>query len=523
MNAHTMMTRAKQGYLMPKKLFDLSVTTTASKISPIPSTCRQALKDPNWHAAMLKEFNALLRIGTWSLIPCPAGANVVSGKWIFWHKLNPDGSLSRYKARWVLRGFTQQAGVDYGETFSPVVKPATIRVVLALATSRGWPINQLDIKNAFLHGNLTETVYSQQPLGFIDSALPSHVCRLNKSLYGLKQAPRTWFTRFTSYLASLGFLASKCDSSLFILRRGDTLAYVLLYIDDIILTANTSTLLRSIISTLSSEFSMTDLGDLHHFLGINVHRNASGLFLSQNQYALEILDRANMLNCNPLPTPVDSRSKASAHDGTPFADPALYRSLAGALQYLTLTRPDIAYDVHQIRLFMHAPTTSHFQLVKRILRYIKGTPHFGLQLYRSPSSDLIAYSDADWAGCSDTRRSTFGFCVFRGDNLVSWSSKRQATVSRSSAEAEYRAVANCVAESCWLRQLLLELCYPPRRATVVYCDNVSASTNPVQHQRTKHVEIDLHFVRDRVALGEAKVLHVPLSSQFADVFTKGLP
>jgi hypothetical protein len=192
---------------------------------------------------MLDEFNALLQNDTWCLVPCPAGANVVSGKWIFWHKLNADGSLSRYKARWVVRCFTQQAGVDYGETFSPVVKPATIRVVLSLATSLAWPINQLDVKNAFLHGNLQETVYSQQPSGFVDSNLPHHVCRLNKSLYGLKQAPRTWFTRFTSFLSTLGFVSSKCDTSLFILRQGSQIAYLLLYVDDIILTANTTPLL----------------------------------------------------------------------------------------------------------------------------------------------------------------------------------------------------------------------------------------------------------------------------------------
>lgn len=214
------------------------------------------------------------------------------------------------------------------------------------------------------------------------------------------------------------------------------------------------------------------------------------------------------------------------HSGDPLPNPTHYRSIAGALQYLTLTRPDISYAVQQVCLFMHAPRDTHFSLIKRILRYIQGTSHYGLQLFKQSTTDLFAYSDADWAGCPDTRRSTSGFCVFLDSNLVSWSSKRQPTVSRSSAEAEYRAIANCVAESCWLRQLLTELRHPPRRATVVYCDNVSAtylSSNPVQHQRTKHVEIDLHFVRDRVALGEAKVLHVPTTSQFADVFTKGLP
>jgi histone deacetylase 1/2 len=201
-----MHTRAKRGYLMPKQHLNLSLSTD---ISPIPSSYRTALKDTRWHDAMRDEFDALIRNDTWSLVPCPAGVNVVTGKWIFRHKLNPDGSLSRYKARRVLRGFTQQEGVDYGETFSPVVKPATIRVVLGIATSRSWPIHQLDVKNAFLHGDLAETVYCTQPAGFVDSANPLNVCKLKKSLYGLKQAPRTWFLRFTAYLHSLGFICSK--------------------------------------------------------------------------------------------------------------------------------------------------------------------------------------------------------------------------------------------------------------------------------------------------------------------------
>jgi hypothetical protein len=241
---------------------------------------------------------------------------------------------------------------------------------------------------------------------------------------------------------------------------------------------------------------------------------------------VELLDRAGMSECKPCLTPVDTNPKVAAADGVPVTDASDFRSLAGALQWLTFTRPDIAYAVQQVCLHMHDPREPHLAALKRILRYIRGTLDLGLLLQPSTATDLVVYTDADWAGCPDTRRSTSGYAVFLGDNLISWSSKRQNTVSRSSAEAEYRAVANGVAEATWLRQLLLELHTPLRRATLVYCDNISAvymTSNPVQHQRTKHIEIDLHFVGERVAVGDLHVLHVPTTSQYADIFTKGLP
>ena len=520
-NSHTMVTRGKRGFRQHVDRLNLH----AAALSPVPTTYRGPLADPNWRQAMDEEFLALQSNNTWTLVPRPPNANIVTGKWIFRHKLNSDGTLDRYKARWVLRGFTQRPGVDFDETFSPVVKPATVRTVLTLALSQDWPVHQLDVKNAFLHGTLTETVYCSQPSGFVDSSKPEFVCRLNRSLYGLKQAPRAWYSRFASYLLQLGFVEAKSDTSLFIYRREGETVYLLLYVDDIVLTASSTSVLRRTIDALQREFPMKDLGPLEHFLGISVTRSSGTIFLSQRQYTLEILDRAGMTACKPCSTPVDTQSKVSS-DGAPVEDATFYRSLAGALQYLTFTRPDIAYAVQQVCLYMHDPREPHLAAVKRILRYLCGTVDYGLRLHRAPVSDLVVYSDADWAGCPDTRKSTSGYAVFLGDNLVSWSSKRQHTVSRSSAEAEYRAVANAVAEASWLRQLLQELLSPLRRATLVYCDNVSAvylSTNPVQHQRTKHVEIDLHFVRERVALGEVRVLHVPTSSQYADIFTKGLP
>ncbi|KAK1692653.1 hypothetical protein QYE76_009350 [Lolium multiflorum] len=329
---------------------------------------------------------------------------------------------------------------------------------------------------------------------------PDHVCLLSRSLYGLKQAPRAWYQRIAAFLHQLGFRSTRSDASLFVYNNGATTAYLLLYVDDIILTASSTDLLRQITERLRAEFALKDLGPLHYFLGIEVVRRTDGFFLHQRKYAHELLDRAGMLNCKPVATPVDTKSKLSATDGSLATDASFYRSIVGALQYLTLTRPELQYAVQQVCLHMHAPRDPHWAAVKRILRYIRGTMDFGLSLHASTATDIVAYSDADWAGCPDTRRSTSGYCVYFGPSLISWSSKRQPTVSRSSAEAEYRAVANAVAEVSWLRQLLVELSCPVAKATVVYCDNVSAvylSANPVHHRRTKHIELDIHFVREQ--------------------------
>ncbi|KAK9078446.1 hypothetical protein SSX86_002503 [Deinandra increscens subsp. villosa] len=363
-------------------------------------------------------------------------------------------------------------------------------------------------------------------MGFRHREYPDHVCRLRKSLYGLKQAPRAWYQRFTDFVLTLGFCQSRCDNSLFIYHHGADTAYLLIYVDDIILTTSSDRLRQSLMGSLSGEFAMKDLGPLSYFLGISVTRTGDQLFLTQSAYARDIIERAGMLTCNPVATPVDTNSKLSMDSGADFDNPTLFRSLAGALQYLTFTRPDIIYAVQQVCIHMHAPKVDHWNALKRIIRYLQGTSHLGLTIDRSTSSALLAYTDADWVGCPDTRRSTSGYCVYFGSNLISWSSKRQTTISRSSAEAEYRGVANVVAELCWIRNLLLELHRPLTRASIVYCDNISAiylSGNPVQHQRTKHIELDIHFVREQVQRGMVRVLHVPSRFQIADIFTKGLP
>jgi hypothetical protein len=323
----------------------------------------------------------------------------------------------------------------------------------------------------------------------------------------------------------------RCDSSgeLYPLRANNIAHHSLfhqvplLYVDDIVLTASSTKLLQEIISNLSAAFAIKDLGPLHYFLGIQVRRTKDGFFLHQKHYAEDVLERAGMLNCKLAATPVDTKAKISATDGDLLKDKTFYRSIASALQYLTLTRPDL---VQQACLHMHEPQDAHWTFVKRILRYVRATTRHDVRLRASTSTALTAYADADWAGCPDTRRSTSGFCVFLGGVLVSWSSKRQAVMSRSSAEAEYQGVANATTECCWLRNLLRELQVIVNKASIIFCDNVSAvylSDNPVHHKRTKHVELDIHFVRERTALGQLRVLHVPTQHQFADIMMKGLP
>ncbi|GKU90849.1 hypothetical protein SLEP1_g4793 [Rubroshorea leprosula] len=351
----------------------------------------------------------------------------------------------------------------------------------------------------------------KQPLGFEDPNHLGYVCKLNKSIYGLKQAPRAWFDTFTLHLLKLGFHCSQANSSLFVLHNGQDTALLLLYVDDIVLTASSSSLLQHIIENLSNKFALKDLGFLSYFLGIEVTLFSGGIFLSQTKYAKDILTRATMVEASMIATPMVVKEPHTPRDEDPV-DAQEYRKIVGALQYLTITRADLCFAVNKVCQFMQQPTFAHLRQVKHILRYIKGTLHHGLSFYSSSTLSLTGFCDADWAGCTITRRSTTGFCIFLGANCISWSSKKQSTIARSTAEAEYRVLATTTAELVWITYLLrdigISLLNPPQ----VFSDNISAlhmSINPVFHARTKHIELDYHFVREKEALGSLVTRYVP--------------
>ncbi|KAG7534176.1 Integrase catalytic core [Arabidopsis thaliana x Arabidopsis arenosa] len=499
-NIHPMQTRRKNNIIKPKSKLSLAAITAKPSI---PNTVTQALRDEKWRKAMSEEIYAQIRNNTFDLVPSKPGQNVIATKWIFTLKYLPNGVID-----------------------SPVVKSITIRMVLQLAVNRSWCIRQLDVNNAFLQGTLQEEVYVSQPPGFIDKDRPHHVCRLNKALYGLKQAPRAWYQELKNYLILLGFKNSLADTSVFIFIQGASIVYTLVYVDDIIVTGSTPSLVTSFISTLSRRFSLKDPTDLTYFLGIEATRTSKGLHLMQRKYIIDLLVKTNMLDAKPVSTPMAPLPKLTLSSGTPLDDAAQFRMVLGSLQYLAFTRPDIAFVVNRLSQFMHRPTDLHWQAAKRILRYLAGTVSHGIFLRANTPMTLHAFSDADWAGDNHDYLSTNAYILYLGSSPIPWSSKKQKGVARSSTEAEYRAVANTASELRWVCSLLTELGVTLPAVPVIYCDNVGATylcANPVFHSRMKHLALDYHFVRDNVQAGALRVAHVSTHDQLADALTKALP
>lgn len=464
-----MITKGQVGTFRPK----VNIVTKHPLSDDVEHTSTsQALADSCWREVMSDEFTTLLRHGTWDLVPAPQNVNFIGNKWIFRIKRKSDGSIDRYKARLVAKGFHQRPGVDYNETFSPVVKPVTIRAVLSLALMHAWPLKQLDISNAFLHGHLEEPVYMSQPSGFVDPNFPNHVCRLRKSLYGLKQAPRAWYQALSSALLTFGFHQSLADTSLFTLHKDGVHLFVLVFVDDLIITGSSSSHLADLTSHLQRHFALKDLGPLSYFLGIEVATCHEGLFLSQYKYTIDLLRRHNLEGCKPVSTPMASKINPPSNT---LADAFEYRRAIGGLQYLTLTRPDITFAVSRLAQSMASPSDSNWVAVKHLFRYLKGTLHHGLLLRRPSDLSITAYSDSDFGGSLTDGRSTSAYIIFLGPNPISWRSRKQSGVARSSTEAEYRSLATAAAEVCWIKHLFRDLGILSRTTPKLLCDNITAT------------------------------------------------
>ncbi|XP_040374694.1 uncharacterized protein LOC112199378 [Rosa chinensis] len=489
-----------------------------------PNSFAEAIKNPQWQEAMTSEIQALEANNTWSLTPLPPGKEPIGCKWVYKIKYNSDGTIERYKARLVAKGYTQVEGVDYCETFSPTAKLTTFRCLLAIAASRNWSLHQMDVQNAFLHGDLHEEVYMLPPPGFSRQG-ENLVCRLNKSLYGLKQASRNWFSKFSNAIQKAGYRQSKADYSLFTRVVGNSFTAVLIYVDDIVITGNDPKAIELLKAFLHKEFRIKDLGNLKYFLGIEVSRSKKGIFISQRKYALDILLDAGLTGARPCHFPMEQNLKLTPTNGEILKDPTRYRRLIGKLIYLTVTRPDIVYSVRILSQFMNQPRKPHMEAAMRVLHFIKGNPGRGIFFPSENDLALKAYCDSDWASCPTTRKSTTGYSVFLGNSLISWKSKKQSNVACSSAEAEYRAMAMTCRELTWLRYILQDFEIIQDKPASLYCDNQAAlhiAANPVFHERTKHIEIDCHVVREKLQAGLISTRYVPSSLQIADIFTKYL-
>jgi len=473
---------------------------------------------------MQTELNALDQTGIWKIVDLPSSVKPIGCRWVYKVKHNVDGSIERYKARLIAKGYNQIEGLDYFDTFSSVAKVTTVRLVIALASINHWFLHQLGVNNAFLHGDLHEDVYMTVPPG-VSTSKPNQICKLSKSLYGLKQASRKWYEKLTGMLINNGYQQTTSNASLFTKKASDSFTILLVYVDDINLASDSLTEITFIKNVLKQALKIKDPGTLKYFLGLEVALSQSGISLCQRKYCLDLLQDSGLLGSKPVTTPSDPSIKLYNDSSPLFTDVSAYRRLVGRLIYLNTTTPDIIFITQQLSHFLSKLTHTRYNAALRVLKYLKGSPCRGIFFPRGSGLHIQGYTDADWAGCKDTRRSISGHCFFLGQSLISWSTKEQPTISRSSSEAEYRAMSSSTCELQWLLYLLRDLHIQCVKLLVLYCDNQSAmhiAANPMFHERTRHLEIDYHIMREKLQAGLFKLLPVTTHDQLADFFTKSL-
>lgn len=476
-----------------------------------------------WTLAMNDEINSLAKNKTWLLMELPKGQKAIQSRWVFRVKERPDGSVARYKARLVAKGFTQRPGIDFTETFAPVVRMDSVRTILALATEYNMEMVHFDIKTAFLYGDIDEELYMAQPEGHEDGT--GRVCKLLKGLYGLKQSPRAWNKKLHDFLQQFGLTHTHADPCVYVAIDGQTVTLLGLYVDDGLLCSTELAKVNGILTSLKATFEIS-VEDTNCFLGLQIDRNreAGTLKIHQASYVRKILERFNMAECRAIATPSDVALKLKKSEVAEQLD-VPYMEAVGSLMYaMTGTRPDIAYAVGKVAQFMANPGPNHWTAAKHIFRYLRGTAERGIT-YRASGQALAGYSDSDYAGDLDRRRSTSGYVFLLAGGAVAWSSRIQQIQAMSTCEAEYVAAAEAVKQSLWMRQLLKELGQNQDLATTIYCDNQGAIrlvANPELNTRTKHIDVRHHFIRDAQADGKVHLEYVPTNEQAADVFTKAL-
>ncbi|GLT32318.1 hypothetical protein SLA2020_069930 [Shorea laevis] len=492
-----------------------------------PSSYEVAAKQDVWLQAMQEEIAMIEKNKIWYLTKKPQDKNVIGVKWVYRTKLNPNGSIHKYKARLVVKGYAQELGVDYGETFAPVARHDTIKLLVALAANLGWKLYHMDVKSAFLNGILEEEIYVEQPQGFEVAGKEDYVYRLNKALYGLKQAPRAWYSIIDDYLLQQDFRRSKNEATLYVkgTNSGSQLI-VSLYVDDLLLTGGNEHLLNNFKAEMMKEFEMLDLGEMKYFLGMEIEQYKNGIFISQRKYALDVLKKFGMEDCKSVATPLVLNEKYVIDDGKEKANSSSYRSLIGSLLYLTASRPDLMYLVSLLSRFMSSPNYTHFSAAKRVLRYLKGTFDYGIWYEMGCKRKLEGYVDSDWAGCEDDMKSTTDYVFSIGSGAFTWISKKQDVVAQSIAEAEYVAAFVAANQAVWLRKMLVDLGFNQDEACLLKIDNMSAisiAQNPIQHGRTKHIKVKYHVIRNFIKEKEISLQHCDSEEQNADILTKSLP
>jgi hypothetical protein len=492
-----------------------------------------------WHAAIEDELKSHHKNNTWSVIQRTDDMNVIGSKWVFKIKRDKDGHPSKYKARLVAKGYDQQYGIDYLETFAPVLKYKSLRIMLALALFMNANIEQLDVKTAFLNAHVTEKIFVEPPEG-MNINKDEYTLGLNRALYGIKQAPNEWHREIDSMLKALGYTSCRKDTCLYHkLTKSMNIILIGLFVDDLTtLYVNEDTdEWKHDKQSLMHAYEMTDLGAIHHILGMKIDRSDGIIMISQNVYVQDKLEEFRFDRARSVSTPGTingTRTHAHLTDQSLMLlsaqDVSRYRQMVGSLMYASIsTRPDITHATNIAARHMSNPSEQNMVEVRRIFKYLTQARYHGLVYYNNQHHGgvirLSAYSDADWAGDITDRKSTTGFCTFINDNLISWQTKKQSTVALSSTEAEYMAISDVIKEVIWIRILLTELDLQIETPTIIYVDNQSAikiSENDTAHDRTKHIDIRHFFIRDLIESGEVKLVWVRTEDQLADIFTKPL-